>query len=148
MRSLDLPTSFHYISTQKQLKGIALRDNKNRQNIELNANNFRWANQVIVNFYEAQWEIEVFLRNIKIINYKNLVGLIRMLSWIRFGQHLLLYQWLKIWKIRQGTDGIYPTLPLLPSSIYLWRQNYKSGFTDHLEIAKNIKSWYGGSIMI
>ncbi len=49
----------------KQLRRIALWDEKNQQTIEVITNQMSWTANTITELYKARWDVEIFFRDIK-----------------------------------------------------------------------------------
>lgn len=59
----------------KQLRRIALWDDKNQQVIELITNHFNWVANTIGELYKSRWQIEIFFREIKqLLHIKTFIG--------------------------------------------------------------------------
>jgi len=59
----------------KQLRRVAVWDEKNQQTIELLTNNFSWSADTISELYKARWTIELFFRDIKpLLHIKTFIG--------------------------------------------------------------------------
>ena len=59
----------------KQLRRIAVWDEKNEQTIELITNNLKWSCNTISELYKSRWDIEIFFRDIKqLLHIKSFIG--------------------------------------------------------------------------
>lgn len=59
----------------KQLRRIAIWDDKNQQVIELITNQFHWVANTIGELYKCRWQIEIFFREIKqLLHIKTFIG--------------------------------------------------------------------------
>ena len=59
----------------KQLRRVAVWDEKNQQTIELLTKNFLWSADTISELYKARWTIELFFRDIKqLLHIKTFIG--------------------------------------------------------------------------
>jgi len=59
----------------KNLRRVAVWDEKNQQVIELITNNFKWSADTIGQLYKARWTIEIFFRDIKqLLHIKTFIG--------------------------------------------------------------------------
>ena len=90
----------------KNLRRVAVWDEKNKQVIELITNNFKWSADTIGELYKARWTIEIFFRDIKqLLHIKTFIGTsenaVRIQIWTALITILLLkalknqskYQW-------------------------------------------------------
>lgn len=59
----------------KQLRRIAIWDDKNKQTIELITNHFNWVANTIGELYKSRWQIEIFFREVKqLLHIKTFIG--------------------------------------------------------------------------
>lgn len=59
----------------KQLRRVAIWDDKNQQTIELITNQFNWVANTIGELYKSRWQVEIFFRDIKqLLHIKSFVG--------------------------------------------------------------------------
>jgi len=59
----------------KNLRRVALWDDKNQQTIEVITNQMSWAANTISELYKARWEVEIFFRDIKQqLHIKSFIG--------------------------------------------------------------------------
>jgi hypothetical protein len=59
----------------KNLRRVAIWDEKNEEVIELITNNFKWSCNTISELYKSRWDIEIFFRDIKqLLNVKSFIG--------------------------------------------------------------------------
>jgi hypothetical protein len=59
----------------KQLRRIAIWDDKNQQVIELITNQFSWVANTIGELYKSRWQIEIFFREVKqLLHIKSFIG--------------------------------------------------------------------------
>lgn len=59
----------------KQLRRIAIWDDKNQQVIELISNHFKWVANTIGELYKSRWQIEIFFREVKqLLHIKTFIG--------------------------------------------------------------------------
>lgn len=59
----------------KQLRRIAVWDDKNEQTIKLITNNFTWVANTIGELYKCRWNIAIFFREIKqLLHIKTFIG--------------------------------------------------------------------------
>lgn len=59
----------------KQLRRVAIWDDKNEQTIELITNHINWAASTIAELYKSRWDVEIFFRDIKqLLHIKSFIG--------------------------------------------------------------------------